>query len=301
MDDTVKILVIEHNEQDKMHVKRVFSEIRGIKCELCFAEGFAKAIELLQYGNVDLILLDLMLPDLHGNSNLESIFGKYSEIPVIILSNLANEDMALDAVRKGAQDYLIKSEMNLYPLQRIVNCSIERNRLKVKMSQLSVTDDLTKLYNRRGFLRMTQQQLELARRLQKDIGLFFIDIDGMKEINDFFGHHQGDQALIDTSQILRDACRITDVIGRLGGDEFGISLIQGMNCIKNIESRIRKRIEMHNRTCLRKYKLSVSIGNYHINAQSCVDIQKPLAEADKMMYLEKSKKKQLNPEQRIFA
>ncbi|MEN6327618.1 MAG: GGDEF domain-containing response regulator [Syntrophomonas sp.] len=301
MSKTLKILVIEHIEHDQLLLKQAFSVAIGINCELVIAEKFAKAIELLESNDVDLILFDLMLPDLNGNRNIENILGKYSELPTIVLSSLADEEMALDAVKKGAQDYLIKDEINSYPLKQVIKCSIERNLLRVKMARLSLTDDLTKLYNRRGFFSMTQQQLELARRLEKNIGIFFIDIDGMKEINDYFGHHQGDQALIDTSQILKDACRVTDVIGRIGGDEFGISLIQGMSCIKNIETRIRKRIELHNKASLRKYKLSISIGNYCINAQNCVDIENSLAEADKMMYIEKSEKKRVNPEKRNFA
>lgn len=298
---TFRILAIEHNKHDRSVLKQVLSVTRGINCELVFAERFTQAIELLESNNVDLILLDLMLPDLNGNRNIESIFGKYSELPTIVLSSLADEEMALDAVRKGAQDYIIKDEINSYPLKHVIKCSIERNLLRKKLARLSITDDLTKLYNRRGFLCMTQQQLELARRLKKNLGIFFIDIDGMKEINDYFGHHQGDQALIDVSQILKDACRVTDVIGRIGGDEFGISLIQGMSCIKNIETRIRKNIELHNKSSLRKYKLSISIGNYCINPQSCADIQHSLAEADNIMYKEKAKKKRLSPEQRSFA
>ncbi len=301
MSKTLKILVIEHNEHDQSLLKQACAVARGINCELVFTGTFAKAIEILESNHIDLIFLDLMFPDLNGNRNIESILGKYSELPTIVLSSLADEEMALDAVRKGAQDYIIKDYINSYPLRQVINCSIERNLLRVKLARLSITDDLTKLYNRRGFLSMTQQQLELARRLEKNIGIFFIDIDGMKEINDYFGHHQGDQALIDTSLILKDACRVTDVIGRIGGDEFGISLIQGMSCIKNIETRIRKKIELHNKTNLRKYKLSISIGNYCINAQNCVDIQNSLAEADKIMYMEKAEKKRRNPEQMSFA
>lgn len=291
MNKAVKILVIEHNEEDISFIQRVFSLDKGIKSELIFAEKIAQALDLLKSNDFDLIMLNLALPDLSGIRIFEEILDKYTELPVIILSNPADEAIALEAVRKGAQDYIIKSETDFYPIKRIINCSIERNRLRINMAQLSITDELTKLYNRRGFFIMTQQQLALARRLCQPVGFFFIDIDGMKDINDFWGHHQGDQALIDVSKILRESCRATDVIGRIGGDEFAISFIKEMNCIENIENRIRNKIELHNKSRLQKHMLSVSIGCYCINVQGCVDIQRALAEADKIMYLEKNRKK----------
>jgi len=291
MSKNIKILVVENNVEDNVLIQHVFSTIKGIKCDLIFAERFTKAIELLECNAIDLVLLDLAVLDSYGIKAFEEIYGIYSEIPIIMLGSPDEEEMAIDAVRKGAQDYLIKSRLGSYPLRHIINCSVERNLLRIKMAQASITDELTKLYNRRGFFVMTGQQLQLARRMQKNVGVFFIDIDGMKEINDFFGHHQGDQALIDISKILKDACRSTDIVGRIGGDEFGISLIQEVNSIQLIEKRIRNRIELHNKARLRKYRLSICIGEYCVNTQSCIDIQKALAEADKMMYLEKSQKK----------
>jgi len=289
----IKILVVENNVEDIVLIQHVFSIIKEIKCDLIFVDSFIEAIELLEleFNDIDLVLLDLAVLDSCGNKTLEEVYDMYSEIPFIILCSPAEEETALDAVRKGAQDYLIKSELSSYQLQRIINCSIERNLLRIKMARMSITDELTKLYNRRGFFTMTKQQLQLARRMRKNIGVFFIDIDGMKEINDLFGHHQGDQALIDISKILKDACRSTDIIGRIGGDEFGISIIQEVNCIKIIEKRIRHKIELQNEARLRKYTLSISIGKYCINTQSCVDIQKSLEEADRLMYMEKTQKR----------
>jgi len=289
----IKILVIEHDEKDKLFIQQVFSLNQGIEAELTFAERCSKAIQLLASNDFDLVLLNLTVPDSYGIRTFEEFFNQHLEIPIIILVHPADEAMALEAVRKGAQDYIIKNELGICPLKRIINCAIERNLLRTKIARMAITDELTGLYNRRGFFILAQQQLELARRLQKVIGFFFLDIDEMKEINDFLGHHEGDQALIDMAQILRESCRATDVIGRIGGDEFAIALIQEIDCIQSIEKRIRNKINLHNKARLRKYMLSVSIGQYSANGQNCADIQAALAQADKMMYFEKKQKRLL--------
>ncbi|MDD3364211.1 MAG: response regulator, partial [Syntrophomonas sp.] len=204
MDKSIKILIIEDDAGDRLLLQQVLSETGGVSYKLHIAERLTQAMEMLGQNSCDIILLDLNLPDSSGIRTFEEFFDKHKDIPIVILSGLTDELVALDAVRKGAQDYLMKNEITPALLKRVINYAIERNGLIRKLSEKSMTDDLTGLYNRSGFFTMSQQQLDLAPRIQKKTGLFFMDLDGMKEINDLFGHLEGDRALITLAVILKE-------------------------------------------------------------------------------------------------
>jgi len=294
MSKFIKILVIEDDEADRLLVKQVLSENERISYDIHFCECLSTAMEMLAQNGFDMILLDLILSDSYGIRTFEEVFDKYKGIPIVILSGITDEFVALDAVRKGAQDYLMKNEITPTLVKRVINYAIERNQLMNKLNEKSITDDLTELYNRRGFLTMSQQHLDLARRIKKKIGLFFIDLDGMKEINDRFGHQEGDRALIYVSEILKDCFRITDLIGHLHGDEFAVLVyLDGINDLKELEQRVRDKIQKQNHVSADKYLLSVSIGAIYIDPHDDIDIQRSLDKADQLMYLEKAEKKKL--------
>lgn len=296
MNDRISLLIIEDDKEDIYLVQQVLFDPKGANnFNLCICNRLSEALGMLNKKNFDAILLDLGLPDSLGIDTFEKIFDDCGEIPIIILSGLVDEELALMAVRKGAQDYLMKSELTPALLKRVINYSIERSLLQKKLFKISMTDELTGLYNRRGFLTVAQQNLDLSKRLQKKVGLFLLDLDGMKNINDLFGHIEGDQALIDIASILNASCRETDVIGRWGGDEFVIfALVENNNDIDLLDARIRNKIMEHNNTAGRKYFLSVSIGTLCIDVDASIDIQKSLDEADRLMYLEKVGKKTPN-------
>jgi len=292
MGEFIKILVIEDDAGDRLLIKQVLSETEGTGYDIHFCERLSAGMEMLAQNSFDVILLDLILPDSYGMRTFEQVYEKYSGIPIVILSGLTDELLALDAVRKGAQDYLMKNEIIPALVKRVINYAIERNLLINQLNEKSLTDDLTELYNRRGFLTMSQQHLDMARRIQKKIGLFFIDLDGMKEINDKFGHKEGDRALLYVSAILKECFRVTDLIAHLHGDEFAVLVyVDSNNDLKELEQRIRDRIQKQNQVSPNKYFLSVSMGTIYIDPQEDIDILKSLDNADQLMYVEKLEKK----------
>ena len=100
-----------------------------------------------------------------------------------------------------------------------------------------MTDELTGLYNRRGFFNVAEQQIRLAFRMKKELLLFFIDLDHFKKINDEYGHRAGDQALVDLTGILKATFRDSDILGRVGGDEFVVMAFEAQQeIIENIKS-----------------------------------------------------------------
>jgi diguanylate cyclase (GGDEF)-like protein/PAS domain S-box-containing protein len=166
----------------------------------------------------------------------------------------------------------------------------ERKRAEETIRELSLTDELTGLRNRRGFVTLAEIELALARRMQRALRLFYLDLDRMKEINDRFGHAEGDRALRDLAEILRRSFRETDVLARLGGDEFVVLAIEDhLQDPEQISARIQQNVAKHNRNAGRPYPLSVSIGAVRYNPHEHADIERLLAAGDAQMYRAKQR------------
>ena len=146
------------------------------------------------------------------------------EIPLVILTGLDDESLGLSAVQWGAQDYLVKGHADGNLLARCLLYSIERQRMQATLRNLSLTDPLTGLYNRRGLAALGKQQLKTARRNKSSLSLVLADLDGLKQINDTQGHQQGDAAIIEIANALKETFRQSDILARLGGDEFAALL-----------------------------------------------------------------------------
>src|SRR5580765_8196331 len=156
----------------------------------------------------------------------------------------------------------------------------ERKHLEEALRSLSLTDELTGLYNRRGFSTLAERHLSLARRKGQDLLLVLADIDGLKPINDTFGHHAGDQVVIDAANVLRGTYRRVDIIARIGGDEFTAFPIEaGPDSAEILMNRLQDNIAKHNERYTRPFRLSMSVGIGRINPADCPNVQRLLAEA----------------------
>jgi len=168
----------------------------------------------------------------------------------------------------------------------------KRKKAEKALRDLALVDELTKLFNRRGFITLGRQHLKLSERLDKKSVLFYIDVDGMKFINDNLGHSQGDEILIEIASILKSVFRKADILARIGGDEFAcLGLETGENSPQKILERINKAIELRNKKKLYFPPISLSIGVATFEPRSPVSLESLLEEADKKMYLEKKEKK----------
>ncbi len=176
--------------------------------------------------------------------------------------------------------------------RRLRSQTLQREKLEEDLLVLSTTDPLTGLRNRRGFLSLTEQQLKVSDRAKKRLILFFADLDGLKEINDTLGHEEGDKALIEAASVFKEAFRSSDIIARMGGDEFAVLAIdtEEINPVI-ISNRLQNRIETHNNQPNRKYMLSISTGYSFYDPENPSSIDELMAGADKMMYEQKKSKK----------
>ena len=170
----------------------------------------------------------------------------------------------------------------------------ERKRMENEILELSLRDHLTELYNRRGFISLAEQQIKMAQRAEKKIQLTFIDVDDLKLINDKLGHEQGDKSLIETANILRHAFRQSDIIARVGGDEFAVLAIDTMDMNSEAFSkRLQQKIDEFNTRESRKYMLSMSWGTAIFDPKSPISMDELMSSADKLMYTQKRAKQKV--------
>ena len=168
----------------------------------------------------------------------------------------------------------------------------ERKLAEETLRRLSMVDELTGLYNRRGFESFGRQRMSTAQRLRHTAFFIYIDLDYMKQINDELGHAEGDRALCDLADVLRETLRVSDVCGRLGGDEFGIlAFAESEFSARRMVRRIRDKIAEHNVTAERPYALSISVGLAECGDDPDCDLPKLLTKADAAMYEEKRLKR----------
>lgn len=157
--------------------------------------------------------------------------------------------------------------------------------------QLATMDELTMLSNRRGFVALAQHAINVCKRQGKSASLFFFDLNKFKQINDRYGHAEGDRALIVFSVALRKIFRDSDVVGRLGGDEFVVLLTDADSSASAFPlSRLAEELEQVNGRDLRGYDISYSVGTAIFDPQKHVSIDELIAEADELMYADKKKK-----------
>ena len=161
------------------------------------------------------------------------------------------------------------------------------------MRNLSLTDELTGLYNQRGFLTLVEQQLKTARRTGQTCSLLYADMDGLKQINDTYGHQEGSQAIQQLAEILRSCFRETDIIARLGGYEFAILLADTTPASIEIPlARLQELLLYYNLREFHDYQLSLSVGAVCFNPVDGCSIADLLMKADQAMYENKKRKRQ---------
>src|SRR6267143_1358518 len=240
----------------------------------------------------DARLLDLGLPDAQGLQAVQSIHRESPDLPIVVLTVLNDESLALEALQRGAQDYLVKGNIDCNTLWRSLRYAMERQRVQLELLNLSMLDDLTGLYNRRGFLTLAEHHVLLAYRTGKPFLVAFMDLDGLKQVNDTFGHQEGNRALVEAAEVLRDSFRHSDILARLGGDEFAALMLEAdKDGIGTVVRRMEHKLNACNAMLSRTYDLSISVGIVPGDTNRLSNVEQLLSEADVLMYKNKQSKK----------
>ena len=280
----VSILLIENNKKDIQTITEFINKSARINANIQTVDSIKKAKTIIFYQKIDIMLIDLNIEEV----KFEELFERFSKeslsIPYIVITDERDEDMGIEAVQKGAQDYLVRSELSERILRRTIIYSIERHEILQSLYKTTIVDELTGLYNRRGLHTLGNQQVELAKRHNDDIFIFYLDLDGMKEINDTLGHDYGDKALLTSSKIMHRTFRTTDILSRIGGDEFVVVAVKAQyEFIPIIIQRIKDYIKEENDN-LKDYQISMSIGVSKVDLEHDAPLDDAIKNADKEMY-----------------
>lgn len=257
----VKVLLVEHDPERPGGLHASLDDAQGVRLDVEQVGELAEGLERLSRGGIDVVLLDLSLPDSQGMVTFERTHAFAPQVPIIVVTDHDDENLALATVQGGAQDYVVRGQTEPSEVIRSLRYAIERHRLLSALRSLALLDELTGLYNRRGFLQLGEQYLKLAFRSQRGGALLYLDVDRFRTINESLGHHVGDRALLRMADILRSTVRSSDVMARLGGDEFTVLALESTDeTCDGLVDRIQEALAAFNDLGREPYRLATSIG-----------------------------------------
>ena len=256
----VNILLVEDDPDDARLVEITLDRHPTIEAKLNVATSLEQALSSLESSYYDVVLVDLGLPDCVGAQAADRILATRPAQPILVLSGNQDEALALEVIRSGAQDFLVKDQFANLP--RAILYAVERRATERTLQYEASYDGLTDLANRKEFLRQVEKALAHSQRHGDMTAVIVLDLDGFKQINDLWGHATGDKALQNVASRIRSLIRTGDTAARLGGDEFAI-LLEGLPnrwtvsaWIKRILEKLRMPLEIDDTTL----PLSASIG-----------------------------------------
>jgi len=284
MDDKYAIIVVDDDEVLSRLLKQYFTGL-GHVCE-AFSNAEA-ALERMSEAAFDVLVTDIVLPGMKGLELAERAHRLLPEMSIIVTTGFIDNFSYDEAIAAGAADF-IKKPFSLNELM----IRIKHVRLQERLRKMSITDELTGLPNRRGFFVLAEQQLRSAQRSRGSLVLLFADLDDFKMINDTLGHQAGDEALCSMADLFRQSYRDSDIIARMGGDEFAILLVNPTeHGVKASQDRLQQNLDQFNARENGAYRLKASIGmaTFEPTEQNSMDSLMRLA--DERMYAEKERRR----------
>ncbi len=267
--DPIRLLLVEDDPVDAAHLREILTSVDEVKFEIEQASHVEEGLQMLRDGAFQVVLLDLSLEEGDGLDTLSRAKVAAASVPIIAMTSQGNEVQALKALRVGAQDYLVKGESEPRLVVRTVLYAVERHRILTDLAlarqrehYIATHDSLTGLPNRAAFMDQLQRSIAYAARNQTQVSLLFVDVDRFKNINDSMGHQVGDELLRVVSTRLQDVVRRSDMLGRLGGDEF-IVLLQDVQRDHDPARVSQKILDTLSRPCSlngAEYRVTASVG-----------------------------------------
>lgn len=280
------VLHIEDDSIDALAFERILGHIYHYDFLLTQVSSLEQALDELTQTNFDIAFLDLSLPDATGLESICTLQQNAPELPIVILSGSRDPEITLQAVECGAQDYLVKGQIDESLIVRTVRYALDRKRMELNLAHLSQYDPLTGLANRGLFYDRLRQAMLRAERRKHTIALLFVDLDFFKAINDDHGHHIGDLLLKEVAERLQANVRKEDTVARMGGDEFTIILeeIQDQAAISTIADKLLQ--SLSNPFLLNGHAISItaSIGIMPYYGQEGMTPEDLLRNSDTAMY-----------------
>lgn len=280
------LLLLEDDNEFAFLVMHILKADESGQYQIEHARTLSEARTFLREQEFDAILMDLNVPDSAGLNTFNQMHEAMPEKPIVVLTSMEDEKAAIQAVKSGAQDYLNKTQLTVQMLQRAVRYAIERHRKQLALEQMAYLDELTGVYNRHGFQALCKKYLKLTQRRGQQVILIYADLDHLKQINDTYGHAEGDRVLRYAAELLRSTFRESDIVARIGGDEFVVlALDVGPENMEPMLQRLQEKLSLssdsnHHLT----YSFTLSIGVARASLDSVYEMEDLIAQADAAMY-----------------
>jgi diguanylate cyclase (GGDEF)-like protein len=284
MENKTQFIVVDDDET-LLDVLKRFLVMKGHDCEV-FSSAEA-ALDHIANKPCDILITDIVMPGMKGLQLTKEVRLSWPDTNVIVMTGFIDDFSYDQAIEAGASDF-IKKPFTMHEMM----LRIQHVHLQERLREMSNSDELTGLYNRRGFYAIAQQQLKVANRAKGEVALLFADMDKFKSINDQWGHQKGDEALVAMADILKQTFRESDLIARISGDEFALLLIDTPE--KNLSivfNRLQKNIDAFNIHSGVLFNLSLSVGMAVYDHDRPCSIDELLKQADRRMYEQKQRKK----------
>lgn len=278
----INALLIEDSLDVARLIREELKDIPYSNIDIEVADRLKDGIDIIKRGAVDVILLDLSLPDSQGYSTFVRAYVHASRVPIVVLSGNSDELLAIKTIQAGAQDFLVKGELDAEVLVRSIHYSIERQKTTNELRTMMLYDRLTGLHNRRGLLTLAEQQMSISRRDKKDLFIFSVDLDNMRLTDKTNGYSVGDVALIETANILRKTFRTSDIIGRVDSDAFAVVPIDAHKSSTRImDARLLKNVQIFNTLNTNGFELSMKTGVTHYDQGESISCEELLMRVDR--------------------
>ena len=261
-----KVLIVEDSSGDAWLLIDMLDSQAGYNFYYDHVTLLDDAIIKLQESQFDVVLLDLHLPDADGTDAISEILSLDQNMPIVVISGIANEALALEAMQLGVQDYLIKGEHDDAQLARTLHFAIQRKQKGGQTEHISHYDSLTGLANRSLFYDYLEQSLAKSERTHRMTVLILIDLDGFGSLNRNLGLSIGDEVLKEASRLLRTCTLESNTIARLGGDDFAIilddvsDLKEAVNVAEDLVHKLSRRMDIQDQVISQVIRVSVSAG-----------------------------------------
>ncbi|NLM98261.1 MAG: diguanylate cyclase [Halanaerobiaceae bacterium] len=279
-----KILVVEDDEYNMKILKKI---LKDENYKVYTQSDGKDAVEKAKWARVDAVLLDIMMPEIDGFSVCQLLKEdpETRDIPIIMVTAITEGETLKRAFELGAFDYIKKPIDRIEVLARL-SAALEYSEQQKKLQDMAMRDGLTGLYTHTLLLELLEKECSKARRYKTSLAFLMIDIDHFKKVNDTYGHRAGDMILSLVADTLEINSRRSDVVGRYGGEEFGIVLqdISYDNAWIVCE-RIRSSVEnFEYRIGDKTVKITISIGMAYKESEAEADFEKMITTADKALY-----------------
>jgi diguanylate cyclase (GGDEF)-like protein len=282
----LKLLLLEDGGKDARCLQKVIADGGSFECDLVKIDELERAL-CEQTQEPPILLLRSADSSSRLSTDLKRIREIASNVPVLILPNKLDGLLHPGADAGNDLKSTRHHRTNLKKLARILRYGVRQTQVESELSRLAISDELTGLYNRRGFLLLGSERMKLAHSLKKNVLLFFADLDNLKQINDQYGHQEGDQALLKTAEVFRNTFRNSDIIGRFGGDEFTALVIEDFGHTSDTISRRLQDNMAELSANNTQYPLSLSVGMTRYAAEFRSSLKKLLTQTDQALYKQK--------------